>query len=101
MYGDPADNTVAWSIKFDTDVFDQFAFMTPDMTFFIIANKADIFPLLSNGNACNFIRSNNNPTAPLITGQCFTDIQEYYPIYALSHYNLDALYAEDSHIWMP
>ena len=38
-YGDQADYCIAWSIKFDTIVFDEFLFVTGDSAVWLTAKK--------------------------------------------------------------
>ena len=41
-YGDTYDDSVCWSIPYDTNSHDQFGFATVDLTVFIIAEKNEV-----------------------------------------------------------
>ena len=73
VYGDPSDDSVAWSIKFDDIHFNQFMFANEYFTKWIVAEREEIIPKFNWYWATNYggvykmwLRSEINPTAPAL-----------------------------------
>ena len=62
IYGDPQINTAPWSVYFENLVFDQFAFSTEDLVYYIIATKEQITGSYYDQEPRMFLRSSDSPT---------------------------------------
>ena len=63
VYGNPADNSMAWGIKFDNIPYTQLAFATLDLSNYIIALKEVILGSFYNIVYLNFLRTSLSPDA--------------------------------------
>ena len=69
VYGDPADDSAAWSIQFDNIPYNQIMFANEDFSNWVIAEKDVIVPEFTTYyNAKRmFLRSAENPLAPQLS----------------------------------
>ena len=59
-YGDPAIDAAPWGIAFQSFIFNQFAFATLDLAYYIIVEKSEILGSNYSGVSKLFIRSSMN-----------------------------------------
>ena len=69
VYGDPADDSAAWSIQFDNIPYNQIMFANEDFSNWVIAEKDVIVPEFTTYHNVKrmFLRSAENPLAPQLS----------------------------------